>query len=1207
MPYISRPDPAFLFDNEIHIYIISFVNLSLGVENIGNIYSPKVLISYSHDCPEHDNLVLAFSDSLHQYGIDADLDRYHPSPPEGWPRWMDKQIRDTDFVLMICTETYYRRVMREEEPGKGHGVLWESNLIYQHLYDAATKNEKFIPILVKDGRLDFIPTPVKGSTHYRIAKLDISDIEYEKLYRRLTNQHRTPKPELGQLLTLPKREPKTDFLESDKNIVQTFLKDIESFLLNDLNDFMQPFLKHDKTNLIDPTELYIPIDAMTGGRETRYVETFDYYQSFDEQKRAYSMKHIEESESIRVPWKELKKKNNRLIILADPGMGKSTLLRIEGTFTVRAELEKLSLAGNIDEVAFPIYLKLSDLAKNGKEIIDAVLDLILRDYPNSACYIIHFLRMKLLSGKCRLLFDALDEVSSNHWEGLPEKINRFVRNYACPIIITSRTVGYPGGILHGCKEVEIAPFTQKQIEQYVKVWFKKFVDTTKKESKSAKGLLFELDNKPQIRGLVQNPLLLSLICSLYQEEQLELPTRRVEIYEHAVGCILKKWKEMKEKKTYSDAIVKAKKGLLEELAYHFSCEGKEIFSIDELVDKIEEYLKGDKVPTDFKNIKTSELIEELSEGDGIIQKLDREGNKYIFLHRTFQEYFTASYLNRLIKHDPNEGIKAVLKYVWDYSWHETIGLIAGMMEDPTLLIQEIYNLKDDIFHTQLLLAGRCIAECKETSNALVDFIIEKLFIWWKEYPNLVATSVVVSIAQKKEILFEKIKALLNDPELAYRYYAVWVLGMISSEKAVDSLLEVVDDPEKNISLTAIMALGRIGSKKALGKLTELIKNGDESVKRYAAEAIGSIASDEAIDPLMNLFKHGDRTIKLHAASAIGQIGSDKAATSLLDVLKDKYDRSGGWDAAYGLSLSDNEKAVEPLIEILENDDWQNKMHACTALGGIKSDITIKPLVKLLNGDNDLNSMHAARALGKIGSLEAVDDLIIALNDQYIDVKRAAIEALGEIRSERAVETLLKILRTNKELETITIEALAQIGSEKALEPLIDELKNLKDNDAKKLQDIVIALANTRNDNAINPMIEALNEKNATEREFIISVLGGLGSEKAVNVLKDALKDQDDNVRRSAADSLGRIGGKHAVEALTEALINDKSEVKWQIAEALKKIGTLETLETLIRNPQVNMYNRHIFSLAEVLSVRFSKEKSEFIPVYSCVIKKFKSE
>jgi hypothetical protein len=44
----------------------------------------KVLISYSHDRPEHSERVLALSNSLRAIGVDAELDRYHGRPPHGW-------------------------------------------------------------------------------------------------------------------------------------------------------------------------------------------------------------------------------------------------------------------------------------------------------------------------------------------------------------------------------------------------------------------------------------------------------------------------------------------------------------------------------------------------------------------------------------------------------------------------------------------------------------------------------------------------------------------------------------------------------------------------------------------------------------------------------------------------------------------------------------------------------------------------------------------------------------------------------------------------------------------------------------------------------------------------------------------------------------------------------------------------------------------
>ncbi len=182
-------------------------------------HPPKVLISYSHDSPEHADRVRELSDRLRAEGIDCILDQYVVSPPEGWPLWMDKQIRDADFVLMICTETYYRRVMGEETPGIGLGVRWEGQLIYQHLSNAGMLNTTFIPVLLESGKFEHIPTPVQGVVHYFAQ----TEEGYEDLYRRLTNQPEHLKPELGKVRKLPPvaklqplepKERKQDFFAS---------------------------------------------------------------------------------------------------------------------------------------------------------------------------------------------------------------------------------------------------------------------------------------------------------------------------------------------------------------------------------------------------------------------------------------------------------------------------------------------------------------------------------------------------------------------------------------------------------------------------------------------------------------------------------------------------------------------------------------------------------------------------------------------------------------------------------------------------------------------------------------------------------------------------------------------------------------------------------------------------------------------------------
>src|SRR6202162_5226810 len=177
---------------------------------------PTVFISYSHDSQEHADRVLTFSDHLRADGIDCILDQYQDSPPEGFPRWMDRQIRDADFVLMICTQTYYRRVMGEEKPGTGHGVAWESTLIYQYIYNEGTSNTRFIPVLLEGGNASAIPTPWQGVKKYRPTTKD----GYEDLYRRLTGQPLTPKPALGTLRKMPPRECTQDFVDATPEVIQ---------------------------------------------------------------------------------------------------------------------------------------------------------------------------------------------------------------------------------------------------------------------------------------------------------------------------------------------------------------------------------------------------------------------------------------------------------------------------------------------------------------------------------------------------------------------------------------------------------------------------------------------------------------------------------------------------------------------------------------------------------------------------------------------------------------------------------------------------------------------------------------------------------------------------------------------------------------------------------------------------------------------------
>jgi hypothetical protein len=129
--------------------------------------SPRVFISYSHDSPAHAVRVLALSEQLRGDGVTSDIDQYvNGTPVEAWPRWMLDRLDWADFVLVVCTETYYRRFRGHEAPGVGRGVDWEGLLITQEMYLARSATARFVPVLFNATDERFIPEILSGHTRY---------------------------------------------------------------------------------------------------------------------------------------------------------------------------------------------------------------------------------------------------------------------------------------------------------------------------------------------------------------------------------------------------------------------------------------------------------------------------------------------------------------------------------------------------------------------------------------------------------------------------------------------------------------------------------------------------------------------------------------------------------------------------------------------------------------------------------------------------------------------------------------------------------------------------------------------------------------------------------------------------------------------------------------------------------------------------------
>jgi WD40 repeat protein len=164
---------------------------------------PRVFMSYSHDSVSHTERVLRLARRLAADGCYCIVDQDDPHPAEGWPAWMDRQLDEADFVVVVCSWGYYQKVKAGKRPTSGLGVKFESLMLLNDLYDAGMWNERIVPVSFGALPTDQILRPLRGYTRYRIDREE----GYEGLLRQLTGQPRHQRPTPGPLRNLPPAEP----------------------------------------------------------------------------------------------------------------------------------------------------------------------------------------------------------------------------------------------------------------------------------------------------------------------------------------------------------------------------------------------------------------------------------------------------------------------------------------------------------------------------------------------------------------------------------------------------------------------------------------------------------------------------------------------------------------------------------------------------------------------------------------------------------------------------------------------------------------------------------------------------------------------------------------------------------------------------------------------------------------------------------------
>ena len=134
--------------------------------------TPRAFVSYSWDDDSHKKWVADLATALRSDGVDTTLDQWHTVPGDQLPAFMEKEIRENDYVLIICTPNY--RLKSDERQG---GVGYEGDIMTAEVHTQGN-HRKFIPILARGTWEDSASSWLKGKYY-----VDLSTTEqYEKNY-----------------------------------------------------------------------------------------------------------------------------------------------------------------------------------------------------------------------------------------------------------------------------------------------------------------------------------------------------------------------------------------------------------------------------------------------------------------------------------------------------------------------------------------------------------------------------------------------------------------------------------------------------------------------------------------------------------------------------------------------------------------------------------------------------------------------------------------------------------------------------------------------------------------------------------------------------------------------------------------------------------------------------------------------------------------
>jgi HEAT repeat protein len=772
-----------------------------------------------------------------------------------------------------------------------------------------------------------------------------------------------------------------------------------------------------------------------------------------------------------------------------------------------------------------------------------------------------------------------------------------VRQLQGDLVLTSRPVGYPGG-LESLTHFEVLPLVPDDVDRFLHDWFGVLAAQRKAPDgwvdERVAWLKKQLDERPRIQALTRNPLLLTFLVVLAGDDPVrDLPTQRAELYRRYVEELLDSWEAQRRPISGADGQPALKLGRLMgedarqaalhglyrtgwylHLAYNDAMPGYEPTAAG-IIAYLGPFLQTEWGCASGEARSIAQTTLSFWVEAGLLDIWRVENAEYLaFRHLTFQEYAAAWGLHEAYQQDARQAWQFVRPRLHHYAWREPLLLLSTMLEQKHVdalvrrLVQGTSRYEHDLLR-DLRLATAMVGEDAPLSPPTIQ-------AWWRKVRSILhgtkpalfsfITHSVLALLLAAIVGYELLIVVLYIGAyfIAFRYgywrplilwhRTKWAHNNIGAKlatggkPALPALQQALQHPV--LYQAAATALGQMGIA-ALPTLQQALHDQKVFVfgRLAVAEALGKIGDPSAIPALQQALRDQGLDIRRQAAAkALGEIGDPAALPALQQALHDqeKYVRLA---VAEALGKIGDPSAIPALQQALHDQEKYVRLAVAEALGKIGDPAALPALLQALH-DQDWRVRRAAvEALGKIG-VAALPALLQALHDQDWGARSAAVEALGKI-GVAALPALLQALHDQDwGARSAAVEALGEIGDPSAIPAL---QQDLHDQDWRVRWAAVEALGKIGDPSAIPALQQALHDQELVIRREFLKALGKLGDPSAIPALQQDLHDQELDIRQDAAWALGEIGDPSAIPALQQDLHDQDWGVRLIVTAALGNV------------------------------------------------------